>query len=216
MARKTLIWDLDGTLVNSLFDLQDALNHALAAQGLPQRSLDDVRRFIGNGLRRLVERAMPDGAPEAQVDAVFAAFNDYYVVHCMDKTSPYDGILEALRRLKAAGFRMAIVSNKQQYGVDMLQQAYFSDTVEVAVGEHQGVRRKPEPDMVAEALGRMRLDASSAIYVGDTDVDVLTAQNSGMPCVSVLWGFRSREFLEAHGATRFITSPLELLTLEID
>ncbi len=208
---KAVVFDLDGTLLDTLDDLSNATNWALLHNRLPERTIDEVRRFVGNGVRRLIERAVPAGTDSALFEQTFADFKAYYVDHCQEHTRPYDGIPEMLQALKARGFRLAIVSNKLQAGVDELYARFFSDTVDVAIGESPEIQRKPAPDMVLEALRQLGITASEAVYVGDSDVDLLTARNSGLPCISVLWGFRDREFLEKHGATFFAAAPADVV-----
>jgi phosphoglycolate phosphatase len=175
--------------------------------------MDDVRCFVGNGVRKLMERAVQDGADNPQFEAVFAAFRQYYMEHSLDTTRPYDGITEVLHELKQRGCRMAVVSNKMMAATQELV-AHFFPEIEVAIGEHEaaGIRKKPAPDTVFEALRQLGVGKETAVYVGDSDVDLMTARNSGMPCISVLWGFRDREFLLQHGATTLIAHPSELLT----
>lgn len=211
MKRKvsTIVFDLDGTLLNTLEDLADSTNYALRQYGFSERTLEEIRAFVGNGVRKLIERALPEGAENPLFESVFTCFKSHYVEHCMDKTGLYAGIPELLQALKASGYRMAIVSNKLQSGVDELYEHYFSDTVEVAVGERPELNRKPAPDMVFLALERMGVSTGEAVYVGDSDVDVATARNSGLPCISVLWGFRDRDFLEQHGARIFVETPAD-------
>ena len=210
---KAVVFDLDGTLLNTLDDLADATNHALRAFGLPERTKDEVRRFVGNGVGRLMERAVPQDYDAALVPQVLACFKSYYVDHCLCKTGLYPGIDSMLHTLRQAGYKLAIVSNKLQGGVDELHRHFFVDTVPVAIGEHEGVRRKPEPDMVYEALRRLGVEPAEAVYVGDSDVDVETARRAGLPCISVLWGFRDREFLDGHGAMLYAASPAEVAGL---
>lgn len=212
---KAVVFDLDGTLLNTLEDLADATNWALRKNGMSERALEEVRYFVGNGVRKLIERAVPDGEQNPLFEQTFEDFKRYYVVHCQDKTCLYDGVPEMLRALKARGFRLAIVSNKLQAGVDELYERYFRDTVEVAIGERPEVRRKPAPDMVELALRELGVTKEEAVYVGDSDVDLATARNSGLPCISVLWGFRDRHFLEAHGASCFAATPAEIVHLFI-
>lgn len=207
----TVVFDLDGTLLNTLDDLADSTNFALRQFGFPERTLEEVRNFVGNGVRKLIERALPEGAANPCFEAVFSCFKSYYVDHCMVKTDLYPGIQEMLQELKAAGYHLAIVSNKLQRGVDELYAHYFSDTVEIAVGECPEVRRKPEPDMVFLALQKLGVQTDEAVYVGDSDVDVATARNAGLPCISVLWGFRDQDFLEEHGAHVFAHKPSDVL-----
>ena len=207
MKRNIVIFDLDGTLLDTLDDLTAATNWALTANGLPVRSRDEVRQFVGNGVRKLMERAVPNGTGNPAFEKAFVDFKNYYVEHCRDNTAPYPGVLDLLRKLRAAGFRIAIVSNKLQAGVTELQKAMFADLVDVAVGERPGVRRKPAPDMIETALRELHATAEEAVYVGDSDVDIETAKNSGLPCISVLWGFRDHDFLVSHGATVFAERP---------
>ena len=212
MRYKTYIFDLDGTLLDTLQDLANAVNYALRCHDMPEHSLDDVRRFVGNGVRLLMERAVPDGAQHPQFEAAFATFRHYYMQHSLDHTRPYDGIAETLRELKARGCRLAVVSNKMMAATQELV-AHFFPEVEVAIGEHEaeGIRKKPAPDTVVEALRQLGVGREEAVYVGDSDVDLQTAANSGLPCISVLWGFRDRQFLLEHGAVTLVSSPLELL-----
>ena len=212
MQYDTIIWDLDGTLMDTLKDLWLSTNHALCTFGMPERSYDEVRQFVGNGVRKLIERAVPDGENNPQFEAVFAEFKRYYMLHCKDNTGLYPGIADTLRKLKARGKRMAIVSNKLQAGVTELHREWFADTIEVAIGEREGMKRKPAPDMVEQALRELGTDKDGAVYIGDSDVDLMTARNSGLPCISVLWGFRDRDFLTEHGATCFAETPDEILT----
>jgi len=209
---KTFIFDLDGTLLDTLQDLADSVNHALRQYGMPEHSLDDIRRFVGNGVRLLMERAVPEGAQHPLFEEAFATFRQYYMQHSLDTTRPYDGIVETIRELKLRGCRLAVVSNKMMAATQELVAHFFPD-VEVAIGEHEaaGIRKKPAPDTVDEALHQLGVTREGAVYVGDSDVDLLTARNSGLPCISVLWGFRDREFLLAHGATTLIERPEELL-----
>ena len=209
---KTFIFDLDGTLLDTLQDLANSVNHALRQYGMPEHSLDDIRRFVGNGVRLLMERAVPEGAQHPLFEEAFASFRQYYMQHSLDTTRPYDGIVETIRELKLRGCRLAVVSNKMMAATQELVAHFFPD-VEVAIGEHEaaGIRKKPAPDTVDEALRQLGVTREGAVYVGDSDVDLLTARNSGLPCISVLWGFRDREFLLAHGATTLIERPEELL-----
>ena len=219
---KTFIFDLDGTLLDTLGDLAAAVNYALRTHGMPEYYIDDVRRFVGNGVRKLMERAIPDGTENPDFEDTFATFREYYLKHSLDTTKPYEGIPETLRALKARGCRLAVVSNKMMAATKELCQHFFPDTIEVAIGEDEasGIRKKPAPDTVFEALrqispdlpnGEEGLRGVNAVYVGDSDVDIETARNSGLPCISVLWGFRDRTFLEKHGAKTFISAPQELL-----
>ena len=213
MKYSTYIFDLDGTLLDTLADLAAAVNYALRQHGMPEHTIDDVRRFVGNGVRKLMERAIPDGEKNPDFEATFATFREYYMHHSLDTTRPYPGIIETLEALKAKGCRLAVVSNKMMAATQELCQHFFADTIEVAIGENEaaGIRTKPAPDTVFEALRQLGEEKDSAVYVGDSDVDLETANNSGLPCISVLWGFRDRDFLKQHGAKTFISAPSELL-----
>ena len=213
MNYQTFIFDLDGTLLDTLGDLAASVNHALRAHGMPEHTIDDVRRFVGNGVRLLMERAVPDGADNPDFEATFATFRQYYMQHSLDTTRPYEGIPETLQALKARGCQLAVVSNKMMAATQSLIRHFFPDTISVAIGEHEaeGIRKKPAPDTVLAALRQLGVGEEGAVYVGDSDVDIETAHNSGLPCISVLWGFRDRDFLLQHGATTFIAAPSELL-----
>ncbi len=200
----TVIFDLDGTLLNTLEDLTDATNAALRKHGKPERSIAEVRRFVGNGVRLLIERAVPVGTSDAETDEIFADFKEHYALHCNDKTKPYDGVLEVMKQLKEAGYRTAIVSNKIDSAVKELSEIYFKGLADVAIGERPGVARKPAADMVEIALKELGAQKAESVYVGDSEVDYATAVNSGLPCISVLWGFRDRDFLEEKGAHCFV------------
>ena len=207
---KLAIFDLDGTLLETLEDLHDSTNHALVSQGLPPRTLDEVRRFVGNGIHKLIERAVPEGSSSETVEQVFEEFKTWYAVHCNDKTSAYDGIKEMLLALRKAGVRTAVVSNKADFGVQTLCKTYFSGLLDVAVGQREGIRLKPAPDSVNEVLRLLEIRREDAVYIGDSDVDIETARNAGMDCISVTWGFRSRKFLLEHGAEILADKPAEL------
>ncbi len=210
MKKIAVIFDLDGTLLDSLTDLYLATNHALKAYGQPERTLDEVRGYVGNGVEKLIERAVSGGKACPMFDDILAEFKRYYVEHCRDNTRPYDGIMPMLRHLKAQGHPLAIVSNKLQAGVTELCDEHFSGVVSVAIGETASIRRKPQPEMIVEALRQLHVDKQDAVYVGDSEVDIATAQNSGLPCISVLWGFRSRQWLEQNGGNCFVATPEEL------
>ena len=209
----TYIFDLDGTLLDTLGDLAASVNYALRTHGMPEHSIDDVRRFVGNGVRKLMQRAIPDGETNPDFEATFATFRQYYMAHSLDTTRPYDGIPETLAALKARGCRLAVVSNKMMAATQELIRHFFPDTIEVAIGEDEaaGIRKKPAPDTVFAALRQLGVGKEGSVYVGDSDVDIQTAANAVLPCISVLWGFRNRDFLIQHGAKTFISAPSELL-----
>lgn len=207
----TYIFDLDGTLLSTLDDLAISTNYALTWAGMPDRSLEEVRMFVGNGVKLLMERAIPGGASNPKFDETYAKFREHYLAHSLDHTRPYDGVQEMLTELKRRGKKIAIVSNKFYNATQELAKHFFADTVEVAIGERENIRKKPAPDTVFEALKQLGTTKERAVYIGDSDVDVMTAKNVGIPCISVLWGFRDREFLVEHGATTFVQRPEEIL-----
>lgn len=224
MDIKTIIWDLDGTLMDTLQDLMLSVNHALRLNGMPERTLEEVRQFVGNGVRRLMELSVPQGEENPLFQKAFADFKSYYVLHCQDHTGLYPGIASTLQELKAKGIRMAVVSNKLQQGVTELVNSRvrtvgtedyicLKDYFDVAIGERPEVARKPAPDMVEKALEEMGVSKEGTVYVGDSDVDIATARNAGLPCISVLWGFRDRDFLLRHGAEMFIERPEKIFTI---
>lgn len=205
----TYIFDLDGTLLDTIQDLATSVNYALSQCRMPERTLDEVRRFVGNGVRLLMIRAVPGGEDNPRFQEAFDIFRSHYLEHSLDTTAPYPGIMDMLERLKANGKRMAVVSNKFDTATKELIRHFFGNLIEVAIGENEaaGVRKKPAPDTVNEALHQLGVGKEDAVYVGDSDVDIQTARNSGLPCISVLWGFRDREFLLENGATTFVQSP---------
>ncbi len=215
MMYSTYIFDLDGTLLNTLDDLAASVNYALRQYGMPEHPVDAVRRFVGNGVRLLMQRAVPEGADNPMFEEIFATFRQYYMAHSLDTTKPYENIPQVLATLRSNGCRIAVVSNKMMAATQELCRYFFPDTVEVAIGEDEasGIRKKPAPDTVDVALQALGVGKDGAVYVGDSDVDILTACHAGIPCISVLWGFRDKEFLQSHGATTYITHPDELLKL---
>lgn len=214
MAEKkyqAVVFDLDGTLLNTLEDLQDSVNYGLRKYGMEERALEQIRNSVGNGVQRLLELSVPAGTSQEMFEKVFAAFKEHYAVHCNDKTDLYPGIRKLLAELKEKGFQMAIVSNKLQEGVDALYAQYFKDYITIAIGARDGIRKKPAPDTVLEALRVMELSKEQAVYVGDSEVDIATAVNTGMDCITVAWGFRTRQEQLAAGATVFADTPEEIV-----
>lgn len=207
----TVIFDLDGTLLNTLEDLADAVNHVLKENGYPQRRLEEVRRFVGNGIRRLMEQAVPASVTGETFERVFGEFKEYYTAHCQVKTCAYEGIIPLLEELYAKGYAMAIVSNKNHAAVCELNEIYFQKYIQVAIGQKDGIRKKPAPDTVVQALKELGKSAESAIYVGDSEVDFATAQNSGMDCALVTWGFRTAEELAEFTPAAWIAKPEQQL-----
>lgn len=208
----TYVFDLDGTLLSTLNDLAASTNYALRTHGMPEHSVDDVRLFVGNGVKKLMERAIPKGLSNPDFEATYADFRKHYMEHSLDTTQPYPGIMEVLAELKRRGKHIAVVSNKFYAATQDLCRHFFGSYVEVAIGERETIRKKPAPDTVIEALRQLGVGKDGAVYIGDSDVDIETARNSGLPCISVLWGFRDKEFLIEHGATTLITEPSQLLS----
>lgn len=208
---ETYVFDLDGTLLETLKDLAASTNFALRQYDMPEHSIEDVRMFVGNGVKKLMERAIPNGLDNPKFEEVYATFRQHYLNHNLDTTKPYDGIPELLRELKGRGKKLAIVSNKFYAATQDLARHFFPDTIEVAIGERENIKKKPASDTVVEALRQLGVSKEGAVYIGDSDVDIMTARNSGLPCASVLWGFRDKEFLLEHGATFFADKPDDLL-----
>ena len=207
----TYVFDLDGTLLSTLGDLAASCNYALRTNGLPERTIDEVRQFVGNGVKKLMERAIPGGLDNDKFDKTYADFRQHYMQHNLDTTKPYDGVMEMLEELRKRGKKVAVVSNKFYAATQELCRHFFGDLVPVAIGEREDIRKKPAPDTVLEAMRQLGVTAECAVYIGDSDVDIDTACNSGMPCISVLWGFRDKEFLLEHGATTLVSTPEEIL-----
>lgn len=206
MRYEAILFDMDGTVLYTLEDLHDAINAALAHFGMPALTLPQVRAYVGNGSARLVELAVPAGTTEETRQAVLDWYKPYYDAHCNIKTRPYAGIPELMRELRAAGLRLVIISNKPDSAVRLLAEDHFPGLLDLAVGETAQVRRKPWPDMIEVSAARLGLDKNRCLYVGDSEVDVLTAKNAGIDCASVCWGFRSREQLLEAGADRIFDS----------
>lgn len=229
MKKNTIIWDLDGTLMDTIEDLKNAVNYALRTNGMKERTLNEVRQFVGNGVRRLIELAVPESMERGKrnpdlFEKVFTDFKTYYVQHCQDNTGLYEGIAETLKALKEKGIRMAVVSNKLQQGVTELVNSEvhtvgkndalrLCDYMDVSIGERPEVARKPAPDMVIKALEELGVEKNEAVYIGDSEVDVLTARNSGLPCISVLWGFRNIDVLKEFGSDTFVKHPMDIISM---
>lgn len=217
MAQKynTVIFDLDGTLMDTLEDLADAVNEILGRNGYPLKTIGEVRRIVGNGLKQTLTLCLPEGVGEPVIEKLLPEFAGYYQAHCQEKTKPYDGIMDTLRELCARGYRLAIVSNKRDEAVKTLNKEWFQDYVKVAIGENEsaGIRKKPAPDTVYQALRELGSRREDAVYVGDSEVDRTTAENAGLPCISVDWGFRDREELEKLKPAYLISRPAELLQI---
>ena len=209
----TIVFDLDGTLIDTLEDLKDSVNYAMNVYGFPERSLEEIRTFVGNGVGKLIERAIPDGIENPLYKECLKVFQDHYSKNMQNKTAPYNGIKELLAELKDRGFKMAVVSNKFDSAVKKLVKEFFGDYIKVAIGESENVSRKPAPDTVIKALAELGSAPDKAVYVGDSEVDVMTAKNSKLTCIGVTWGFRTREVLEKEGAQYIIDEPHQLLSI---
>lgn len=209
----TIIFDLDGTLLNTLEDLTDSVNYVMERYGLPLHTIEEIRSYVGNGAAKLIERAIPDGIGNPEYAKILEEYREHYAQHCEDKAAPYEGVIELLASLKKSGYHLAIVSNKPDKAVKQLCRRHFIEYVQEAIGESDEVKKKPAPDMVYRALASLSSDASRAVYVGDSEVDLQTAANVPMTCISVTWGFRTRDQLLAAGAVeeKMIRIPHELL-----
>ncbi|MGI6085319.1 MAG: HAD family hydrolase [Acetivibrionales bacterium] len=209
----TIIFDLDGTLMDTLEDLKDSVNYALELCGFQKRSTDEIRRFLGNGVGRLIELCVPDGLTNPLYKKCLDSFKKYYSENMRNKTKPYRGIIELLEQLKRKKYKLAVVSNKFDGAVKGLVKEFFGEYIQVAIGESEYISRKPAPDTVIKALEELGSSPERTVYVGDSEVDVKTAKNSGLKCVGVTWGFRDREVLVKEGADYMIDEPEELLSI---
>ena len=212
MRYKGILFDMDGTVLETLRDLNSAINHTMEHFGYKTQSLEQTKYNVGNGSRRLIERSVPAGTSDGEIERILDYYLPYYNAHSNETTAPYDGITELMKALKAEGLRLAIVSNKPDETVRELSEVYFSGLLETGVGENErkGIRRKPAPDTALSAAALMGLEPGECLYVGDSEVDVLTAKNAGMDCASVLWGFRTEQELREAGAKLFFSTPEEL------
>ena len=210
---KMVIFDLDGTLLDTLDDLCNSVNYSLRTNNFPERSLAEVRTFVGNGIRLLIERSVPEGTSKELIDKTFECFKTYYAVHCNDKTKTYPGVMDMLNELKKNGYKIAVLSNKAQYAVTKLCDIYFNNLLDDAVGARENVAKKPSPDALYICAENNNINLNNVIYVGDSDVDVATANNAGVRGIAVTWGFRSRELLIKCGAENLADNTDELLQI---
>lgn len=210
-----VIFDLDGTLLNTLDDLCDSTNYALKQFGYPERTLDEVRHFVGNGVKKLIERAIPDGINNPDFEECLRVFKEHYAANMYNKTAPYNGVPEMLKELRLKGIHTAVVSNKFDSAVKQLCKKYFGDLIQVAIGENEeaGVRKKPAPDSVFRAMEELKVSIENVIYAGDSETDVQTAKNAEIDCIGCAWGFRSKDILKHEGAKYIIDSPQEILKI---
>ncbi len=213
MKYKAIIFDCDGTLLNTIKDLTNSVNYALSDLGFPIKTEEETLKMVGNGIKMLVKRALPSDVENEVFEKVFAKFRTYYNVHYADNTAPYSGITDTLKILKNKGYRLALVSNKQRDYLAKLYDMFFKDTIEYAIGETDGYAPKPAPDMVWLTLSKLGVDKTEAVYVGDSSVDVATAKNSEMDGIFVSWGFNNKQQLKQNGAKIIIDAPLELVNL---
>lgn len=213
MNIKTVIFDLDGTLLNTLNDLHACFNKAIVQYGYPERSLEEIKSFVGNGINKAIERALPCKVEEQQLLEIVNFFRDYYKEHMFELTKPYNGILEILKELKSKNYKLGVVSNKYDAAVKNLCKHYFSEYIDIAIGEGNGIHKKPATDGIYKAIKELNSSIEETIYVGDSDVDILTAQNAQIPCISVLWGFRDKEFLLEHNGNLFAEKPSDIIKI---
>lgn len=219
MKYKAILFDMDGTLMDTLTDITSSVNYALSQLRFRTCSIDEVRMFVGNGIRELMKCSLTAtskiGIDDALLETALTYFHTHYAIHCKDTTQPYNGIPPLLENLYNSGYRMAIVSNKPQAEVLVLTEQFFHPYISVAIGENEkdGIRKKPSPDMINEAAKQLSVKLEDCVYIGDSDVDYKTAQNSHVDCISVLWGFRDEEFLRKIGASVFAQNPSDVLSL---
>lgn len=213
MEKDTIIFDLDGTLLNTLGDLHACFNYAIKSYGYKERTLDEIRTFVGNGVVKAIEMALPERVSDDKLNQITNLFKQYYQNHMFELTRPYDGIIPLLHKLKEKKYKIAVVSNKFDDAVKGLCNHYFKNLIDSAIGESIDVRKKPEADGVLKAIKELNSTIETSIYAGDSDVDILTAQNSKIPCISVLWGFRNKSFLIEHGGRIFAKTPEDVIKI---
>ena len=213
LTNKTVIFDLDGTLLYTLEDLKDSVNFALSKFNYPQKNLEEIRNFVGNGVKVLMELSIPQGKNNENFDECLATFKTHYAQNMYNKTKPYDGIIEMLENLQQQGFRTAVVSNKFDLATKELCKKYFAEKIEIAIGESENIRKKPAPDSVFKVMEILNSNKNSTYFVGDSEVDIQTAQNANLKCISVTWGYKDKEFLLKNGAKFLANSPKEILEI---
>ena len=213
MKYELIVFDMDGTILDTLEDLKNSMNHTLRLHHMPERTLDEIRSFVGNGIRKLIERAVPTGTSEHKIYEIHGDFMKHYEIHCADCTKPYDGVIDLIKELRNRGYKTAVVSNKAHGAVQDLCVQYFPGLFDLAIGERPEIAKKPAPDMVNMALEQLQVTREKAVYIGDSDVDVATARNSELDMITVDWGFRTREFLVEQGAEVIVSKPEEILEL---
>lgn len=213
MKYTTIVFDCDGTLLDTLTDLRNAVNYVLRTHDLPERSVSEVKAALGNGVAHLMRQSLPDSISEAEFNTYLNEFKAYYGEHLQDYTAPYPGMLNVLDTLRTKGYKLAIVSNKIQEGITPLNKEYFGDRLPVAIGERPGLQRKPAPDMVLQALKELGSTQNESIYIGDSEVDVATAKNSGLLCIGVTWGFRDEQLHKDLGVKNIARKAEDIVTI---
>lgn len=211
--KNTFIFDLDGTLLNTLNDLADSTNFALSKNGYKERTVDEVRRFLGTGVKNLISKAVPQGESDEMIEKCIADFKEHYSVNMRNKTKPYDGIMTVLKTLKEKGMNVGVVSNKFDKAVKELCKDYFGELVDIAVGEREGIAKKPAPDSVIEAMRVLGANKEEVLYIGDSDTDMETAINANVDSIGVTWGFRDKELLIETGAKYIAEKPMDILNI---
>lgn len=215
MKYKLAIFDMDGTILNTLEDLTDSVNHILTIHDYPIRTINEVKSFVGNGILRLIQLAVPENAniSTETLNSLYNEFIEYYKIHNQDKTTAYDGVKELIIQLKSVGYKTAVVSNKADVAVKQLCIKYFDGLFDYSVGERTGIPKKPALDSVVEVLNKLQVANTDAVYIGDSEVDIATAKNSKMDSIIVSWGFREKDFLYSMGAATIVDSPDEIRKL---
>lgn len=213
MAIQTVIFDLDGTLLYSLEDLKDSVNFVMKKHGFREYTIDEVREAIGNGVRLLMERILPKDIDKNLFEECLSEFKENYSKNMYNKTKPYDGVLDMLKALRKEGYKIAVLSNKFDSAVKELSNKYFGELVDLAVGQKEGVKEKPSPLGIQEIAKELDTDVETCIMVGDSEVDIQTANNAGIDCISVTWGYKNIDFLYDNGATKLVYAPEDILEL---
>ena len=208
-----VVFDMDGTILNTLLDITDSVNYMLSKMNMPNRTENEIRSFLGSGVNHLISCSVPEGTDEETFEKCLNIYLEHYQIHCEDKTKPYDGIVDTLKELKNKGYKLAVVSNKQEPAVLALADKFFYGIFDAVVGDKEGQRRKPAPDGLIDAVKKLNVPIEEVIFVGDSDVDYNTAVNAKVPCIAVTWGFRDKDFLEKLGANIFAEKAEDLLYL---
>jgi len=211
--KKLIIFDMDGTILDTIEDITTCVNYILEKYDMPKRSLEEVKFFVGNGLLKTLRRSVPDYVTDSKVEEIYPEFTAYYKNHSNINTKPYEGIVDVISELRKKGYKTAVVSNKRQEAVSSLCEIFFKDIFDLALGDRDGMRVKPNPDMVDYVLKELDVKREESVYIGDSDVDIMTALNSCMDCISVSWGFRNRDFLMEHGAKIIAEKPSDILNM---